>query len=86
MYSVRAPGAMLCADGKDRVVILFNLDFDDAKDVRLVENGEFASEILLPDEKRQSLGAGSDFSLPPIPAWSTCVIRMKRIKNFEVAK
>ncbi len=66
------------ADGKDRVVILFNLDFDDAKDVRLVEDGEFASAILLPDGKWQRLGVGSAFSLPSIPAWSTCVIRMRR--------
>ncbi len=69
------------ADGTERVVILFNLDFDDAKDVRLVEDGEFASAILLSDGKWQRLGVGSAFSLPLIPAWSTCVVRMKRLSE-----
>lgn len=65
-------------DGKERVVILFNLDFDDATDVRLVQDREFAAALQLPDGKWRCLGKGSAFALPPLPAWSSGVIRMKR--------
>ena len=65
-------------DGKERVVFLFNLDFDDAADVRLTEDGVFAAERLCADGSWTSLGKGAVFNLKPIPAWSATVVRLRR--------
>jgi len=65
-------------DGRERVVFLFNLDFDDAKDVKLTEDGAFAAELLLPSGRWKPLGKGSAFALPNIPAWTPAVIKMHR--------
>ena len=65
-------------DGKERVVILFNLDFDDASDVKLTQNGTFAAEMLNADGSWTKLGKGDSFSLPTITAWSTAVIRLRK--------
>ena len=65
-------------DGKERVVILFNLDFDDAADVRLTENGAFTAERLGSDGSWTQLGKGDSFSLAPIPAWSATVVRLRK--------
>jgi hypothetical protein len=65
-------------DGKERVVILFNLDFDDASDVKLTQNGTFAAEMLNADGSWTKLGKGDSFSLPTVTAWSTAVIRLRK--------
>ena len=65
-------------DGKERVVFLFNLDFDDASDVKLTQNGTFAAEMLNADGSWAKLGKGDSFSLPTVPAWSTAVIRLRK--------
>ena len=65
-------------DKAERVVFLFNLDFDDAKDVELVEDGEFTCELLLPNGKWHALGRCEKFNLPRIPAWRACVLRLRR--------
>ncbi len=66
-------------DGKERVIFLFNLDFDDATDVRLTEDGTFAAEALSRSGTWHKLGSGSAFAVPRIPAWSPAVIRMRRL-------
>ena len=65
-------------DGNERVVFLFNLDFDDATDVRLAENVAFAAERLCADGSWIQLGKGAAFSLAPIPAWSVAVMRLRK--------
>ena len=65
-------------DTKERAIFLFNLDFDDATDVRLIEDGEFTAEMLLPGGEWRALGRGSAFSLPCIPAWSVCPLRLTK--------
>lgn len=65
-------------DGKERVVFLFNLDYDDATDVKLRENGEYSAEVLRPDGSWQSLGDDDEFVLSTIPAWSVRVLRLKK--------
>ena len=67
-------------DGKERVVFLFNLDFDDATDVRLAEDAPFKAERMEKDGAWTPLGAGDAFSLPPIQAWSACVLRLTRMQ------
>ena len=65
-------------DGMERVVFLFNLDFDDASDVKLTQNGTFAAEMLNADGSWAKLGKGDSFSLPTVTAWSTAVIRLRK--------
>ena len=65
-------------DGKERVVVLFNLDFDDASDVKLTQNGTFAAALLNPDGTWKPLGKGDAFDLPNIPAWTHAVVKMRR--------
>lgn len=65
-------------DGKERVVFLFNLDYDDATDVKFRENGEYSAEVLRPDGSWQSLGDDDEFVLSTIPAWSVRVLRLKK--------
>ena len=65
-------------DGKERVIFLFNLDFDDAKDVVLTEDDAFTAELLLPNGNWHALGKGTEFKLPRIPAWFACALRLRR--------
>ena len=60
------------------MVFLFNLDFDNATDVRLTENAVFRAERLAKDGSWTNLGTGDRFTLPPIPAWSVAVLRLTR--------
>ena len=66
------------ADGNERVAFLYDFDYDDAADVRLTTDGEFAAELLLPDGSWQALGKGASFAVPTIPAWSVAVVRFKK--------
>lgn len=66
------------SDGKERIVFLFNLDYDDAVAVKLRENGEYSAEMLQSDGSWQSLGNKDEFMLPTIPAWSVAVLRLKK--------
>ena len=68
-------------DKTERVVFLFNLDFDDATDVRLTEDGAFSAERMEKDGSWTPLGTGDAFAVPCIPAWTPAVIRMKRIPS-----
>ena len=65
-------------DGKERVIFLFNLDFDHAVDVRLTEDAVFSAERLQKDGTWVDVGKGDTFTLTPIPAWSPCVLRLTR--------
>ena len=65
-------------DGKERVVCLCNLDFDDATDVKLTEDRVYSAESLCADGTWAKLGKGDSFGLPPIPGWSASVVRLKR--------
>ena len=68
-------------DRAERVIFLFNLDFDDATDVHLTEDGAFSAERMEEDGSWTSLGTGDAFAVPCIPAWTPAVIRMKRIPS-----
>ena len=65
----------------ERVVFLFNLDFDDARDVRLAFDAEFSAELMQGEQGWLALGRGDSVSLPPVPAWSVAVVRLA--KNGE---
>lgn len=65
-------------DKKERVVFLFNLDFDDASDVSLTLDGKWAAEALGADGSWTSLGDGDRFTMPAVRAWSPAVVRLKR--------
>ena len=65
-------------DGKERVVFLFNLDFDDANDAKLTQDDTFTAELLGPDGEWKPLGKGETFALPVIGAWTSATIRLRR--------
>ena len=74
-------------DGMERVVFLFNLDFDDATDVRLALDGHYAAESLdARDGRWTAFGSGDAFALPAVPAWSPAVFRFRRTlhRNKEI--
>ena len=74
-------------DGMERVVFLFNLDFDDATDVRLSLDGRYAAESLdAQDGRWTALGSGDVFALPTVPAWSPAVFRFKKTLNLNKEK
>lgn len=66
-------------DGKERVIFLFNLDFDDAVNVQLIQDGSFTAESLnAADGTWTKLGTGDTFTVPCVPAWSPLAIRLTR--------
>lgn len=64
-------------DRKERVVFLFNLDFDDASDVKLTQDRAFTAEMLDKNGLWKLLGKGKSFDVPAIPSWSHAVIRLR---------
>lgn len=67
-------------DGKERVVFLFNMDFDDSTDARLTVDGMYRAEVLDAATGSYSLiGEGDSFKLPTIPAWSPMAVRLVKI-------
>lgn len=66
-------------DGKERVVFFFNLDFDDAEDVRLMTDGTYEVSLLDAAEGTWTgLGTGDTFAVPTVPAWSVRAIRLRK--------
>lgn len=68
-------------DGRERVVFLFNLDFDDASDVKLRLDREWSASLMVPDGTWAPLGKGSQFAVPTVGAWSVSVLRLKRLNE-----
>lgn len=68
------------ADGNERVVFLFNMDFDDSTDARLTVDGNYRAEVLdASSGKFLPVGEGGRFMLPTIPAWSPMAVRLVKI-------
>jgi hypothetical protein len=68
------------ADGKERAVFLFNMDFDDSTDAKLTVDGRYRAEVLDAATGLYSLiGEGDSFKLPTIPAWSPMAVRLVKI-------
>jgi len=74
-------------DGSERVVFIWNFDYDDATDVKLIENGTFSAEELIapvnPNGETgpfawRPLGRGDTFAVPHVPAFSVKTVRLKR--------
>ena len=64
-------------DGAERVVFLFNMDFDDSTDARLMVDGKYRAEVLdASTGKFIRIGEGDSFNLPTVPAWSPMVVRL----------
>ena len=70
------------ADGSERVVVLFNMDFDDAGDAVLSLDGKYRAEVVdLATGASIPLGEGDTFRLPPVPAWSPMAVRLGKIPS-----
>jgi len=80
---VCSSGRMGCCvwEGNDgeRIVFIYNTDFDDASDAVLRTDAPYAAQLLLPDDRWQDIGSGQDIPLPMIPAWSFAVLRLRKI-------
>lgn len=77
------------SDGSERIVFLWNFDYDDATDVKLIENGTFSAEELIAPVKPNGetgpftwrpLGRGDTFDVPFVPAFSVKTIRLSQIR------
>ena len=69
------------SDGTERVVFLFNMDFDDSADAVLTLDGRYRAEVL--DARTgifSPIGEGDAFRLPVIPAWSPMSVRLTKLK------
>lgn len=71
--------------GAERVAFLFNLDFDDADDVRLRLDGRYSASLLLPGGGWLPLRSGDDIALPSLPAWAPAVVRLRRLRGNDRA-
>ena len=70
------------ADGSERVVVLFNMDFDDAGDAVLSLDGKYRAEVVdLATGAAIPLAEGDTFRLPPVPAWSPMAVRLGKIPS-----
>ena len=78
-------------DGSERIVFLWNFDYDDAEDVRLVEDKPFtAAEMVCPVKGDgetgpiawRPLGRGDTFTIVRVPALSVKVIRLANLVNL----
>ena len=74
-------------DGSERIVFLWNFDYDDAEDVRLVEDKPFAAEEMVCPVKGNGesgpitwrpLGCGDTFTVSRVPALSVQTIRLTK--------
>ena len=72
-------------DGSERVVFLWNFDYDDAENVELIEDKPFAAEEMACPVKGNGetgpiawrpLGRGDTFVVPHVPAFSVKTIRL----------
>ena len=69
------------ADGAERVVFLFNMDFDDSADAVLTLDGRYKADVL--DARTgvfSPIGEGDAFRLPVIPAWSPLAVRLMKLR------
>ena len=78
-------------EGSERIVFLWNFDYDDAEDVRLVEDKPFtAAEMVCPVKGDgetgpiawRPLGRGDTFTIARVPALSVKVIRLANSVNL----
>ena len=69
------------SDRRERTVFVWNFDFDEARDVRLVLDGEFAAEVLPDDGPWKPLGTGDSFALAPLAPWSVRVLRLTKTRH-----
>lgn len=78
-------------DGSERIVFLWNFDYDDAENVRLVEDKKFAAEEMVCPVKGNGetgpitwrpLGRGDTFTIARVPALSVKVIRLANSVNL----
>lgn len=60
----------------ERIIFLYNTDFDDAKDVELHVDDNYSAEIMTDELKWQELGVGNLYKIPTIKSWETSVIRL----------
>ncbi len=73
-------GQSVWEDENERVVFLYNLDFDNAENVRVRNDFRGAAE-LFNGLTWQPLGAGEEWIVKKIEAWSAAVLRIKKEKK-----
>lgn len=70
-------------DGKERILFLYNLDYDDAENIKIKTDGRYIGELLLEDGGWIPLSSGSEFVINKVAAWTAAIVRMRRIDNAE---
>ena len=62
----------------ERVVFIYNTDFDTESNATLILDGSFTAEILKHDLTWESIGDGDNIKVPDILPWETAVIKLKK--------
>jgi hypothetical protein len=65
-------------DQNERAVFLFNTDYDDEINAKLILDGTYKAEILKEDLSWENLGVSDEIVIPKINAFETAVIRLKK--------
>lgn len=74
--SILRVGQSIWEDDNERIVFLYNTDYDDAKDVRLFTDREYVAEVLSDEGEWKALSEGSEFVIPMIPNWSAVIVKL----------
>ncbi|MGN1478781.1 MAG: hypothetical protein ACI4XH_03360 [Acutalibacteraceae bacterium] len=71
-------GVSVWEDKNERIVFIYNTDFDAADDIDMICDGEYTAEVLTASPNWQSLGCSDTIKIPTVEPWSNAVIRLKR--------
>ena len=71
-------GVSVWEDKNERIVFIYNTDFDAADDIEMICDGEYTAEVLTESLNWQLLGCSDTIKIPTVQPWSNAVIRLKR--------
>ena len=71
-------GQSVWEDENERIIFVYNLDFDDAIDICVTNDFEGKAELLQENGDWETLGKGNKWTLPTINSWSSMVLKVRR--------
>lgn len=68
-------GQSIWENEKERIIFVYNLDFDDGENIELILDKNYSYALLTDDCTWVDLGKGSNLKLPLIKSWSSAIIK-----------
>lgn len=78
LESVCRVGMTVWEDEKERIVFLFNIDYDEEINAELILDGKYSASFLNEDLSFEDIGEGERIKVPMIKPWETGIIRLKK--------